>query len=73
MNRPSMPINPAEWQEAVDVAYGLQVLESCRLYGLVTGGPAVNSERCAMILRSGKLLGYEPSQNAVENLAASFS
>lgn len=46
---------------------------SRHLSGLVTGGPAVNAERCAMILRSGKLLGYEPSQNAVENLAASFS
>ena len=40
------PKKPGEWQEAMDAAHGALALEAARYYGLVTGGPVVNAERC---------------------------
>lgn len=44
------PVGLAEWQMAADGASFALALESCRLYGLITGGPAVNVDRCELIL-----------------------
>lgn len=60
------PTTPAEWQEAVDAAEGALALESARLYGFVTGGPAVNTVRCEEILRAGAELGVTPSRDAID-------
>lgn len=60
------PKKPGEWQEAVDAAHGALALEAARYYGLVTGGPVVNAERCQDILRKGKKLGYVPRPEAIE-------
>jgi hypothetical protein len=56
----------AEWQEAVDAAEFMLLLDSSRQYGLVTGGPKVNIERCEEILREGKQRGFEPAEDVVE-------
>jgi hypothetical protein len=59
--RPRMPKTREEWQEAVDWADGLLALDSCRMYGLVTGGPEVFIARCEYILRRGRTKGILPS------------
>jgi hypothetical protein len=55
------PQNPKEWQEAIDAAEFYLALDSARQYGLLTGGPTVNVERCIDILERGKRLGYRPA------------
>jgi hypothetical protein len=62
---PRDPITPLEWQDAVDGAQFYLHLDACRQYGLLTGGPEVNIERCEEILRRGDKLGYRPA-DAVE-------
>lgn len=52
--KPQDPKTVAEWQEALDQAEMLLRLDACRLYGLVTGGPKVNVDRCLELLRRGK-------------------
>ena len=60
------PKTDAEWQAAVDAAHGALALDSARKYGLVTGGPMVDVDRCEDILRRGERRGWVPSANAVE-------
>jgi hypothetical protein len=36
------------------------VIDACRQYGLLTGGPKVNSDRCIEILDRAKAKGIEP-------------
>lgn len=55
------PISDQEWQEAVDAAQFYLLLDSCRQYGLITGGPAVSAERCEQILKFGKTRGFRPA------------
>jgi len=55
-----------EWQDAVDGAQGALTLDACRQYGLVTGGPKVNADRCADILKRGKAMGIVPAPDAAE-------
>lgn len=66
------PKTREEWQNAVDAADGALTLESARLYGLVTGGPEVNTARCEEILAAGKLRGVTPSADATERFMASL-
>lgn len=60
------PRTPAEWQQAVDAAAAVRAIEDCRLYGLFTGGPRANVERCDWILSEGAQRGYRPSRPAGE-------
>ena len=60
------PQTQEEWQEAVDMAEFYLALESARMYGLVVGGPEVNSERCLDILERGKLKGVRPSPDYIQ-------
>ncbi len=55
------PQTPVEWQEAVDVAHMLLTIDSARQYGLIKGGPAVNVDRCAEIIKRGAALGFVPA------------
>lgn len=61
-----MPVRPGEWQSAVDAAHACLVLDSARCYGLVSGGPQIDAERCDHILKSGKALGYHPRPDSIE-------
>lgn len=56
------PQTPEEWQVAVDGANAALLVDSARQYGLITGGPIVNVERCIEILERGKALGYLPKE-----------
>lgn len=64
------PTTPYEWQNAMDLAHGALVLESVRQYGLVTGGPAVNVERCQEIYHQAKDRGHRPSANSIDMFVA---
>lgn len=61
-----IPKRPGEWRDAVDAAQGALHLDAARQFGLVTGGPVVNVERCLDILSRGRALGYLPRPEAVE-------
>lgn len=67
---PRLPETPEQWQEAVDLAHGFLAIESCRQYGLVTGGPRANVSRCEEILTLGKERGIAPREGAIETVAA---
>jgi len=55
------PETPMEWQEAVNAAEFFLEIESCKLYGLLSGGTPVNFDRCEEILSRGRKLGYVPA------------
>jgi hypothetical protein len=62
------PQTPAEWQEAVNQAHFWLLVDSARQYGLITGGPEVNLNRCEEILEKGKAQGIEPDPAGVEEI-----
>ena len=67
LNPPTDPQTLEEWQNAVDAADALLKLDAARMYGLVTGGPEVDTERCwEMIHRAAEMYGIEPAEDAVE-------
>jgi hypothetical protein len=55
------PRTPDEWQLAVDGAKFYLGVDAARQYGLITGGPKVNAERCQRLLELGKRKGYTPA------------
>jgi len=62
------PKTKAAWQYAVDTAHALLALDAARQYGLVTGGPTANLDRCIEIIERGKKMGIRPSKNAIRKL-----
>ena len=54
------PATPQEWQQAVDCVAFMLLLDVCRQYGLVEGGPTLRPQRCVEILTKGEALGYLP-------------
>jgi hypothetical protein len=64
------PETPDEWQEAVNAAEFLTGLDSARQYGLITGGPRIDLQRCEEILRRGETLGYTPA--SLDTLISTF-
>ncbi len=61
-----------EWQIAVDCAEGALALDSARQYGLVTGGPGVDVERCLEILKQGRARGIVPAPDAIKRFTLSW-
>ena len=66
--KPSQPHSREEWQEAVDAAHTLLLVDSARQYGLIIGGPNVHIERCEEILRQGHERGIRPTDDCVERI-----
>lgn len=60
------PETPAEWEDAVAWAEACLLLDSARQYGLVTGGPGVDVDRCVAVLEQGRSRGYSPTKAAVD-------
>lgn len=60
---PRDPRTPREWQEAADLAWTLLMVDSAKQYGLITGGPAVNLDRCETILHRASRRGIKPHFN----------
>ena len=57
-----------EWQEAVDAAHVLILIDGARRYGLISGGPAANIDRCVEIVEAGKKRGILPAKDAIERV-----
>lgn len=72
MSEPGLwPATRLEWQQAADAAYAMIALDSARLYGLVTGGPEVDVERCEQIIeRAWSEHRIRPAPDATERLVA---
>lgn len=70
---PTDPTTAAGWHEAVDLATGALALDAARQYGLVTGGPAVNVDRCNEILARGLAAGVTASKDAVAIFVAGMA
>ena len=60
-NKSQEPTTREEWQQAVDVAQFLLLLDSARQYGLIEGGPKVNLERAVTLIEKGKRRGVTPA------------
>ena len=60
------PQTPEEWQEAVDTAHVLLLVQSARAYGLIRTTLDVDVGRCEEILRQGQAHGITPRPDAVE-------
>lgn len=67
------PKTSGEWQDAVDAAHVLLLVDSARQYGLITGGPKVNVERAVQLLRHGKQRGIHPRPDAIDRLIGELS
>ena len=67
------PRTKKQWQIAVDAAHGALALDSARQYGLVTGGPKVNVDRCDAIIRTGRKVGVMPSHDSVQRFVAALT
>ena len=59
---PSEPHTDAEWHAAVDAAAFWLLIEDARAYGLVTGGPTVDRDRCELLLLAGRRRGIFPKK-----------
>lgn len=57
-----------EWQEAVNLADAYLRIHAARAYGLITGGPTINPERCDELLERGRLQHIHPDPRAVEQI-----
>ena len=57
------PQTPVEWQQVVDACQGLLALDSARQYGLVTGGPVIDVDRCWELLARGRAKGFVPGHS----------
>jgi hypothetical protein len=51
------PQTPAEWNEAAALAEVMLDIDAARRYGLITGGPKINVERCRAIIRDARAQG----------------
>jgi alkanesulfonate monooxygenase SsuD/methylene tetrahydromethanopterin reductase-like flavin-dependent oxidoreductase (luciferase family) len=60
------PETDQEWQDAVNAAHVLLLIEDARFYGLIAGGPVVDVERCEKILRDGAAQGITPQPGTVQ-------
>jgi hypothetical protein len=58
----SLPRSKRQWQVAVDTVDACLAIDAARLYGLITGGPKIDVDRCVMILEFGKKKGIVPSK-----------
>jgi hypothetical protein len=61
------PETPAEWQDAVNAAEACLLIDSARQYGLITGGPGVDVDRCVQIVDRGRAQQIVPQRDGVED------
>lgn len=72
MTAPREPKTREEWQIAADAAHGALALDAARKYGLITGGPVVDVERCTAIIDAADARGIAPARDAVERFVAAM-
>lgn len=62
------PCSPAEWQHVADLAEAWLRIDSARKYGLITGGPGVDADRCAQLLVQAMGRGFIPTKAEVDRM-----
>lgn len=67
------PVTREQWQEAVDAANAVLTIDAARQYGLITGGPLPDYERCEQIIERGKAMGITPRPGSAEALALAWN
>ena len=58
------PTTFEEWQDAANAAEAWLRFDSAKKYGLISGGPDVDVDRCDDILKKAKRLGITPNPEA---------
>lgn len=71
-NFPRDPQTKAEWQEAADAAQLALMIDAARQYGLITGGPKFDLDRCDWILKEAKRRGIKPTPIEQIDLASAL-
>jgi len=51
------PTTPAEWLAAVTLAEVCLDIATARVFGLITGGPEIDTDRCRELIRRGRAHG----------------
>jgi hypothetical protein len=64
------PNTPEEWQRAVNLAETMLLVHSAQAYGLITGGPDVDAQRCDDLIAKAKALDIHPQQAAIDKMIA---
>lgn len=59
----------AEWREAALGADALLLIDAGQQYGLITGGPKANVERCEEIVRRASKIGIRHTREQVNDCA----
>lgn len=58
----------------MDAADALLKIDSARIYGLVTGGPEIDADRCwDLIHRAKELYGIDPREDVIERYLAGMA
>lgn len=60
------PQTPEQWRMAAAMAQACIVLDAARQYGLVTGGPGVNLNRCLEVVARAKARDIVPSEAEID-------
>jgi hypothetical protein len=66
---PLSAISSEQLREMATLARACLLIESARAYGLITGGPAVDVDRCEEVLEHATERGVESSQDDVDAAA----
>lgn len=53
------------WEDLANQAEAGLRVDSARAYGLITGGPKINWERCQEVLERAKALGIVPTERGI--------
>lgn len=69
----SEPQTDEQWQEAVDLAEACLTLDWAIKYGLVSGGPSINVDRCVELIDRGKTRGTFPQPEVVERFISAYN
>lgn len=67
------PTTSGEWQQAVNLASALLLIDSAKQYGLVHGGPEIDVPRCEELLQRGRELQVLPVKAGVDAAILGFS
>ena len=60
------PANWHEWHEAIVAAEVMLRIDAARRYGLITGGPAVDVERCRELIARGRAAGHVATEQDID-------
>lgn len=73
----NLPSNPEEWRAAVATAHACLSIDAARQYGLIQGGPSVNTDACLEMIAEGERRGVFSTTDevmvAVRSLVHEFS